>query len=54
MLLSTVAFLIAVLNGKIDSLAENIYEVLMCPFQEFMARLITLIVVLPTSPRCCV
>ena len=27
MLLSAVAFLIAVLNGKIDSLAENIYEV---------------------------
>lgn len=54
MLLSTVAFLIAVLNGKIDSLAENIYEVLLCSLHEFMPRLIILIVVLLTSPRCCV
>ena len=27
LLLSTVAFLIAILNGKIDSLAESVYEV---------------------------
>ena len=27
LLLSTVAFLIAIINGKIDSLAENVYEV---------------------------
>ena len=52
LLLATVAFLIATLNGKIDSLAENIYEVsFLVPSQ---CRSTTLIAARRTSRRCCV